>query len=217
MDSGAWWTTVHVVTKNWTRLKWLSTHAASAFKIFQWLPTSFKAKANIFTMPHKALYNLLNPTLLLWLNPFRSSGLLPLHRPHGTLCCPSLCQVLLPQGLCTGSSICLESFSWNHISLWPSLTLLFKTIIFSHWHPSLISFPTLFFLQCFSIHLLTYYVNNLSCLALLSIWNSTRQGFLFVYCCITNPQVSVNTLSWMDKWSPRVLFHFYLLVKVWFS
>ena len=169
MDSGAWWTTVHVVTKSWTRLKRLSTHAASVFKIFQWLPTSFRVKANIFTMPHNALYNVVNPALLLWLNPFRSSSLLPLHRPHGTLCCPSMCQVLLPQGLCTGSSRLPGVLFLNHISLWPSLTLLFKTILFSHWHPSLISFPTLFSLQCFSIHLLTYYVNNLSCLALPSI------------------------------------------------
>ena len=26
MDRGAWWATVHKVTKSWTRLKWLSTH-----------------------------------------------------------------------------------------------------------------------------------------------------------------------------------------------
>ena len=27
MDRGAWWTTVHRVTKSWTRLKQISTHA----------------------------------------------------------------------------------------------------------------------------------------------------------------------------------------------
>ena len=27
MDRGAWWATVHEVTKNWTQLKQLSTHA----------------------------------------------------------------------------------------------------------------------------------------------------------------------------------------------
>ena len=27
MDRGAWWATVHGVTKSWTRLKWLNTHA----------------------------------------------------------------------------------------------------------------------------------------------------------------------------------------------
>ena len=26
MDRGAWWATVHVVTKSWTQLKWLSVH-----------------------------------------------------------------------------------------------------------------------------------------------------------------------------------------------
>ena len=26
-DRGAWWATVHRVTKSWTPLKWLSTHA----------------------------------------------------------------------------------------------------------------------------------------------------------------------------------------------
>ena len=30
MDRGAWWATVHRVTKNWTRLKQLSTHACSS-------------------------------------------------------------------------------------------------------------------------------------------------------------------------------------------
>ena len=27
MDRGAWWVMVHRVSKSWTRLKWLSTHA----------------------------------------------------------------------------------------------------------------------------------------------------------------------------------------------
>ena len=27
MDRGAWWATVHRVTKTWTQLKWLNTHA----------------------------------------------------------------------------------------------------------------------------------------------------------------------------------------------
>ena len=29
MDRGAWQTTVHRVSKNWTRLKWLSMHACT--------------------------------------------------------------------------------------------------------------------------------------------------------------------------------------------
>ena len=31
MDRGAWWPTVHRVTKSWTRLKWLSMHTSPAF------------------------------------------------------------------------------------------------------------------------------------------------------------------------------------------
>ena len=32
MDRGAWWSTVHRVAKNWTWLKWLSTHACPTLR-----------------------------------------------------------------------------------------------------------------------------------------------------------------------------------------
>ena len=40
MDRGAWWATVHRVTKSWTRLKQLSMHALIAllFLVLTWKP-----------------------------------------------------------------------------------------------------------------------------------------------------------------------------------
>ena len=34
MDGGAWWATVHGVTKSQTQMKWLSTHAHTVIKFF---------------------------------------------------------------------------------------------------------------------------------------------------------------------------------------
>ena len=36
MDRGAWWTTVHRITKSWPQLKWLSTHTKDQRAVWLW-------------------------------------------------------------------------------------------------------------------------------------------------------------------------------------
>ena len=45
MDRGAWWATVHRVTKNWTWLKWLSTHSTISFRSLQFSSVQFSSVA----------------------------------------------------------------------------------------------------------------------------------------------------------------------------
>ena len=55
MDRGAWWATVHGVTKSWTRLSMHALHTGNlnqpvGFQLHNLLPSSFRLTMNLFNL-----------------------------------------------------------------------------------------------------------------------------------------------------------------------
>ena len=85
MDRGAWWATVHVVTKSWIRLKQLSMAQYSKMT-----PNMFRIKFKLSAMTHKVLPDLDSAT-----SPTSSAGSLTMQVPATLPFYPSVNHKLL--------------------------------------------------------------------------------------------------------------------------
>lgn len=84
-------------------------------KILHWLPLLLRIEARVFTKAYKALCDLTTHSLFNS-NSYHSPASLTQLQPHWPTCCSSnTLKMLLPQGLCTCSSLCQDFSSLRYL------------------------------------------------------------------------------------------------------